>query len=144
MERIQQISIFAQNRPGKIRRITEILTRNNINIRAITVASGDDYGVIKLIVSDPRKAYQFLKQAGLSVALNEVLAIRMEDKPGGLHQVVEILAENNINVEDAYGFVIESGKRAVLVVNVANIKKAKEVLLSKGMYLLKEKDLYQL
>ncbi len=144
MERIQQISVFAQNRPGKIRRITEILTRNNINIRAITVASGDDYGVIKLIVSDPRKAYQFLKQAGLSVALNEVLAIRMEDKPGGLHQVVEILAENNINVEDAYGFVIESGKRAVLVVNVANIKKAKEVLLSKGMYLLKEKDLYQL
>ena len=144
MERIQQISVFAQNRPGKIRRITEILTRNNINIRAITVASGDDYGVIKLIVSDPRKAYQFLKQAGLSVALNEVLAVRMEDKPGGLHQVVEILAENNINVEDAYGFVIESGKRAVLVVNVANIKKAKEVLLSKGMYLLKEKDLYQL
>jgi len=144
MGKIQQISVFAQNKPGKIKRITEILSRNNINIRAITIASGDDYGVIKLLVTHPRKAYQLLKDEGLSVALNEVLAVQMKDKPGGLHQVVEVLAENNINVEDAYGFVIESGKSAVLVISIADIKKGRDALLSKGMCLLEEKDLYHL
>ncbi|MCD6257685.1 ACT domain-containing protein [Candidatus Aerophobetes bacterium] len=144
MSKVQQISVFAQNKPGKIKRVTDILSRNSINIRAITIASGDEYGVIKLLVDDPGKAYQALAEKGLSVALNEVLAIKMEDKPGGLHRIMEILAENNINVEDAYGFVIKSGKIAVLVVNVKDIKKAKEVLLFKRIHLLEEKDLYQL
>lgn len=144
MSKIQQLSVFAQNKPGKIKRITEILSKNNINIRAITIASGDDYGIIKLLVTHPRRAYRLLKDEGLSVALNEVLAIEMKDKPGGLHQVVEALAENNINIEDAYGFVIESGKSAVLVVSIADIKKGREALLSKGMHLLEEEDLYQL
>lgn len=142
--KIQQISVFAQNRPGKIKRITEILSGNNINIRAITIASGDDYGVIKLLVNQPHKAYQALKEEGLSVALNEILAVEMEDKPGGLHQLLETLAENNINIEDAYGFVIESGKIAVLVINIAEIERGKKVLSSKNIRLLTQKDLYQL
>jgi len=83
MGKIQQISVFAQNKPGKIKRITEILSRNNINIRAITIASGDDYGVIKLLVTHPRKAYQLLKDEGLSVALNEVLAVASGSRGSG-------------------------------------------------------------
>lgn len=144
MKKIQQVSVFAQNRPGKIKKITEVLSRGNINIRAITVASGDNYGVIKLLVDNPQKAYQLLKEQNLSVALNEVLAVQMQDKPGGLYRIIEILADENINVEDAYGFVIESGKSAVLVINIADIKKGREILLSRGINLLEEKDLYQL
>ena len=144
MEQIKQISVFAQNKPGRIKRITEILSQNNINIRAITIASGDNYGVIKLLVDDPAKAYQALKNEGLSVALNEVLAVQMEDKPGGLHQILKVLAENEINIEDAYGFVIKSGKVAVLVVNIAEIEKGKKILSSQKINLLQKKDLYQL
>lgn len=144
MNAIQQISVFAQNRPGKIKRITKILSQNNINIRAITIASGDDYGVIKLLVDHPHKAYKALKDEGLSVALNEVLAVQMEDRPGGLHHLMQSLAENNINVEDAYGFVIKSGEIAVLVINIAEIDKGKKILSSKNIKLLEEEDLYQL
>ncbi len=144
MEQIKQISVFAQNKPGRIKRITEILSQNKINIRAITIASGDNYGVIKLLVDDPAKAYQALKKEGLSVALNEVLAVQMDDKPGGLYQILKILLENNINIEDAYGFVIKSGEIAVLVVNIAEIEKGKKILSAQKINLLQKKDLYQL
>jgi len=144
MSSIQQISVFAQNRPGKLKRITEILSRHNINIRAITIASSNDYGVIKLLVNRPREAYKVLKDEGLSVASNEVLAVEMEDRPGGLHKLMETLAENNINVEDAYGFVIKSGKIAVLVINIADIDRGKRIFLSENIKLLGEKDLYEL
>lgn len=136
MNDIKQISVFAQNKPGKIKRITEILSRHQINIRAITIASGDDYGIIKLIVNHPRRAHQLLKQEGLSVALNDVLAVQMKDRPGGLHHLMETLSENNINVEDAYGFVIKSGESAVLVINTSEMHKAKKILASKKINLL--------
>lgn len=142
--KIQQISVFARNEPGRIKRITEVLSCEKINIRAITIASGDDYGVIKLLVSDPRRAYRVLKREGFSVALNKVIAVQMEDKPGGLYRLLEILAENEINVEDAYGFVIKSGETAVLVINVKDIEKGIKILSQQPVKLLVEKDLYEL
>lgn len=144
MSTVKQISVFAQNEPGKIKRIAEILSQHNLNIRAITIASGDNYGIIKLLVDNPRSAHQALKNEGLSVALNEVLAVEMEDRPGGLHKLLELLAEHHINIEDAYGFVIESSKRAVLVINVTDAERANKVLSTANIELLQEKDLYQL
>jgi len=143
MERVQQISVFAENKPGKIEKITAILTEERINIRAITIASGNRYGVIKLLVNEPMRAFEALKEKGLSVALNPVLAVEMEDSPGGLHKVACLIKEHKINVEDACGFVIESGKRAVLLMETKQIEKAEKALLSEGIRLLSEKDLYE-
>ncbi|MEA3485387.1 MAG: ACT domain-containing protein [Candidatus Aerophobetes bacterium] len=144
MERVQQISVFAENKPGKIERITEVLTGEKTNIRAITIASNNGYGVIKLLVDNPEKAFQALKDKGLSAALNHVLAVEIEDRPGGLHKVAQVIKKHKINVEDAYGFVIESGKRAVLILEVKDIEGAENTLLSENIHLLNEKDLYEL
>lgn len=144
MEEVQQISVFAENKPGKIEVITKILTKEKINIRAITIASSNKYGVIKLLVDNPEKAYRALKEKGLSVALNPTLALEMEDEPGGLHTIAQIVKKYQINIEDAYGFVIESKKKAVLVVQVKDIEKVQNLLLSEKIHLLSKKELYEL
>ena len=144
MEEVQQISVFAENKPGKIEVITKILTREKINIRAITIASSNKYGVIKLLVDNPEKAYRVLKKEGLSVALNPTLALGMEDKPGGLQAIAQIVKKYQINIEDACGFVIESKKKAVLVIQVKDIKKVRSIFLSENVHLLNKKELYEL
>ena len=144
MDKIEQISIFAENEPGKIERITKVLSNHRINIRTITIASADGYGIIKLLVNDPQKAYRILEKEGFSVALNQVLAIEMEDKPGGFYRVAKVLREQKINVEDAYGFVIESGKKAVLIMRIKEIEKAKTLLRKENIPLLSKKALYKL
>jgi len=144
LDKIEQISIFAENEPGKIERITKVLSNHRINIRTITIASADGYGIIKLLVNDPQKAYRILEKEGFSVALNQVLAIEMEDKPGGFYRVAKVLREQKINVEDAYGFVIESGKKAVLIMRIKEIEKAKTLLRKENIPLLSKKALYKL
>lgn len=144
MDKIEQVSIFAENEPGKIERITRVLSQGRINIRAMTIASADGYGIIKFLVDDPRKAYRILEKEGFSVALNQVLAIEMEDEPGGLYRVAKVLREQKINIEDAYGFVSESGKKAVLVMRIKGIKKAETALRKENIPLLTKKDLYKL
>lgn len=144
MEPVQQISIFAENKPGKIEVITKALTKEKINIRAITIASSNKYGIIKLLVDSPEKAYQVLKKEGLSVALNPTLALEIEDRPGGLHTIAQVVKKHQINIEDAYGFVIESKKKAVLVMQVKDIKKAQDILLSEKLHFLNSKELYEL
>ena len=144
MEEVQQISVFAENKPGKIEVITKILTKEKINIRAITIASSNKYGVIKLLVDNPEKAYRALKEEGLSVALNPTLALEMEDGPGGLHTITQIVKKYQINIEDACGFVIKSKKKAVLVIQVKDIEKVKNILLSEKIHFLNKKELYNL
>jgi len=144
VERVQQISVFAENKPGKIERITEILTREKINIRAITIASSNRYGVIKLLVNDPEKALNRLKEGGLSAVLNPILAVEMQDSPGELHKIAQIVKKHKINVEDACGFVIESKKRAVLLMEVKKMGETEKVLLSENIGLLNKKELRHL
>ena len=144
MREVEQLSVFAENKPGKLTRITEILLANQINIRAITIASGEKYGIIRLLVDDPSRAFKTLKKAGLSVVLMPVLAFEMKDEPGGLHRITGILSRCGINVEDAYGFVVEPGKKAVLIAGVEKLDEAREILIKEGVEFLSPEDLYQL
>lgn len=144
MKKVYQLSVFAENKPGKIEKITKILTQEKINIRAITIASSNKYGVIKLLVNDPEKAYQSLKKEGLSVALNPALAIEIEDKPGGLHKLAQIMEKHKVNIEDACGFVIKSGEKAVLIIEVKDIKEVENVLSNESIHFLSEDDLYKM
>ena len=123
-----QLSIFAQNKPGRLAKVTGILRKGKINIRAITIATSDAFGVINVLVDDPEGARSLLEGEGLTVSMKEVIAVVIEDKPGGLDRLVQLLFDKGINVENAYGFVLESRKKAVFVIDVDQLNKAQEVL----------------
>ena len=121
-----QLSIFAENKPGRLAAVTGILAKEKINIRATTIATSDTFGVINLIVDDPKRAQAVLSKAGMTVNLREVLAVLIEDKPGGLDRLTQMLFKENININNAYGFVLESREKAVFVVDVDQIEKAQK------------------
>lgn len=123
-----QLSVFAENKPGRLAAVTRILAAEKINIRATTIATSDTFGVINLIVNDPKRADVALTKAGMMCRLREVLAVLIDDKPGGLDRLTQLLAKEDINVNNAYGFVLESRGKAVFVVDVDQIEKAQKIL----------------
>ncbi|NWF98164.1 MAG: ACT domain-containing protein [Nitrospirae bacterium] len=137
MEQLKQVSIFSENKPGKLTKITKVLADAGVNILAISIASSNGFGVLKFIVDDCDLAYQKLKQKGFTVSLNEVLAIEMIDRPGGLYEVASVLSKKKINVENAYVLILESRKKAYLVVDIKDIEKAKKLLKNSKLSFLK-------
>lgn len=123
-----QISIFAENKPGRLAKVTSVLASKKINIRAITISSSNEFGVINMIVDDPDKAYRALSEAGLTVSLKPVVAVLMPDRPGGLDKLVHALSDRGINIENAYGFVLESWEKAVFILEVEEVEKTLEAL----------------
>ena len=139
-----QISVFMENKPGKLERVTGVLAEESINIRAITIADSGDFGILKLLVDDPKATYNMLTENGLVVALREVVAIKISDAPGALLGIARILARHGINIDDAYGFVLESGVAAVFVIKVEDPAGTSAILTEEGIELLKDEDLYYL
>ncbi len=140
----EQLSVFVDNKPGRLNALTGVLRDHRINIRAMTIANHRDYGVAKLLVSDPRLAQRALMEQGFAAALQSVLAIVIEDRPGGLHAALEILAERQINVLDAYGFVVAPGQRAAWCMEVDDPAEAERLLTTHGLQMLTARELYQL
>ena len=140
----EQLSVFVDNRPGRLNAITGILRDSQINIRAMTIADHRDYGVAKLLVNDPHLAQRVLMEQGFAAALKPVLAIVIADQPGGLHELLEILAARQINVLDAYGFVVAPGQRAVWCMEVDDPSEAERLLTTHGLQMLTARELYQL
>ncbi|MEJ5360619.1 MAG: ACT domain-containing protein [Spirochaetota bacterium] len=139
-----QVSVFAENKPGKIERITSILANQNINIRAITINDSGDYGIIKLLLDRPEDGCTALKEEGVAATLKEIVAVKIGDKPGSLHKVAAILKDHAINVDDAYGFTVKPHEESVFVFQVDNPKAAERVLKEAGYQLLADKELYLL
>jgi len=128
-----QLSVFAENKPGRLAKVTGILKKGKINVRAITISTSDVFGVINLIVDDPEGARSILEDGGLTVSMKEVVAVVIEDRPGGLDKLVQLLLEEDINIENAYGFVLESREKAVFVVDVDQMEKTQKVLKDAGL-----------
>jgi hypothetical protein len=137
-----QVSVFAENRPGKINRITAVLEKHNINIRAITISDSGEYGIIKLLLDKPEEGCARLKEEGISATLKGIVAVKIEDKPGGLHRASSVLAEKNINVEDAYGFSIRENNDAVFVFQVEDVSSTEKILKDAGYPILTDRELY--
>ncbi len=123
-----QLTVPADNEPGKLAGVTSILKKEKINIRAITISSFGEKGFFNILVDDPKGAARALQKEGLDVELREVIAALIDDKPGGLDRVVKLLSSAGINVENAYGFVLESWKNAVFVIETKQIDAALELL----------------
>lgn len=132
---LREISIFAENKPGKVEKVTGVLAREGINILAVSIASTNGFGIIKFIVDKTELAYKKLKESGFTVSLNEVLAIEMKDVPGQINEIAKVLLRNEINIENAYVFVEESRKKAYLIVLVKDIELAKSRLKNENLKL---------
>ena len=135
---IKQISVFIENKPGRLKAITNILKENDVDILAISIADTKDFGILRLIVNDAEKASQTLKNAECTVKLTDVLAIKLQDKPGGLAKVMDTLFENSISVEYMYAFLSKQDGQAAVILRVDDNSKAADVLSGAGIELLRQ------
>jgi hypothetical protein len=140
----EQINIFVDNKPGRLSRITQILSENDINIRAIVINDREQFGIIKVLADNPKKAHHALSTSGFACALKQVLAVVVDDKPGGLHSLTQHLSDCGINIIDSYGFVIDSRKEAVLCIEVKEYEKTRKNLEDKSYRILASSELYEL
>ncbi len=131
--RVEQISVFLENKAGRLAEVTGILSDANVNIRALSVADTSDFGVLRLIVDDNAKAERVLKENGFSVGKTSVVAVEVEDKPGGLHRILSILTMAGINVEYMYSLVVQRNGHSVLVFRFDNIDGAVSLLKENGI-----------
>jgi hypothetical protein len=136
-----QLSIFAENKPGRLAAVTRVLAKEKINIRATTIATSDTFGVINMIVDDPARAETALSKAGITVTLSRVLAVVIPDQPGGLDKLTQLLFAERININNAYGFVLEGQRKAVFVVSVDQIEKAENIVEKHGFKTLDDEAL---
>jgi len=137
----QQISVFAENRQGRLAAITTALAKEKINIRATTITTSDTFGIINLLVDKPPAAQKALTTAGFMVQVRNVLAVELGDKPGALDVLMQLLSRAEINVNNAYGFVVESYERAIFVVDVDQLEKAEALLTKNGFKTLDTEEL---
>ncbi|MBA2881742.1 hypothetical protein HNR65_002073 [Desulfosalsimonas propionicica] len=138
----EQISIFLENKAGRLSDVTGILWQNQVNIRALAVADTTDFGVLRLIVDDNAKAEQVLKNAGFTVRKTKVVAVEVADQPGGLHSILEMLYKAGINVEYMYAFVRQSGDNAVMIFRFDQPEQAIDVLSQNGVTIVEGARLY--
>lgn len=139
---INQLSVFVENKKGTILTITRAIANAGVDIRALSVADTQDFGILRLIVSDTEKAKAAIKQAGVTVHATDVLAIKVPDVPGGFAKVVDALGSKMIDIEYTYAFLTPREKEACVIVRVDDNDEAKEALKAVGIDTLKENELF--
>lgn len=135
---IKQISVFVENKPGRLADITGLLAKGNISIRAFSIADTTDFGILRLIVSDTQKAADILKAAGVAVSITEVVGISISDVTGAFANVVKLLSDTCENVEYAYAFLTPEEGHAYVILRVDDNEKASEYLKSNGIEVIDE------
>jgi len=139
---IKQISIFVENRFGAVSDIIELLSENDINICALSIADTSDYGIMRLIVNDCDKAKNVLNSQGVIVSVNEVLALPIKDEPGGLSYVLKVLKNADISIDYMYAFVGRSKNNAIVVAKTDNMEKSISALKNVNIIPLCKKGLF--
>jgi hypothetical protein len=142
--KVEQISIFIENKSGRLAEITRILGDAGINIRALSLADTSDFGILRLIVNDVETAKAVLKEKGFTVSKTEVVGVEVPDRPGGLSSLLQTLDANQINVEYMYAFVERCGGNAVIIFRFDETDKAIFSLVGSGFNILEGERLYNL
>ena len=142
--KVKQISVFLENKSGRLAAVTKMLTEKKVNIRALSIADTTDFGILRLIVDKPDHAYTALKESGFTVSMTEVIAVEMPDQPGGLASILATMEEENINLEYLYAFIGTSSQNAMVIFRVEGIDRAIELLTSKGIKVLAGDTVYSL
>lgn len=142
--KVKQISIFLENKSGRLAQVTRVLGNHGINIRALSIADTTDFGILRLIVSDPELAYRVLKDAGFTVSATDVIAVEVSDRPGGLADALSVLQEAGINIEYLYAFLQKASRAALVVFRVEQLDEAIAALQARGMHILNGEEVYAL
>jgi len=140
--KVEQISIFIENKSGRLAEVSTVLGDAGVNIRALSLADTSDFGILRLIVNDREKAISALKEKGFTVSKTEVVAVEVPDQPGGLASILKVLDSEAINVEYMYAFVERCGANAVIIFRFDETEKAIAVLGAKGFNMLNGEHLY--
>lgn len=140
--KIKQLSIFLENRKGRMRKALDVLANADINIRALSIADTSDFGILRLIVPEPERAQKVLEENNFVVKMGEVIAVEMSDKPGGLSAILGILDESNINLDYLYAFVDEKEERAIVLLHPEDIDSGVEALEKGGATVIPPEEVY--
>ncbi|MFA5882050.1 MAG: ACT domain-containing protein [Eubacteriales bacterium] len=142
--KVQQISVFLENKSGRLATLTDVLGKAGINIRALSIADTSDFGILRLIVNQPEEAFRILKEAGFTASLTDIIAVEVKDEPGGLAAILKILESAGINIEYLYAFLEKSSNDALVVFRVEQIEDAINLLTKNNVNLLKGAEVYKL
>ena len=141
---VRQISVFLENRPGALHEFTQLLEAHNIDLRALSLAESEDFGIVRVIVDDPLRASQVLKEEGYVSSMTKVLAVEIEDKPGALVGILNVLGEKKINLEYMYAFLAKKANSAFVVFRVADNDEAIRVLSECGIHTVAQEEMQEL
>jgi hypothetical protein len=133
---LKQITLFAENKPGRLTSATKILSENGINIRAFTIADTGEFGIIRFVVDDADASLRHLRKAGFTVSETKVIGLEMPDKPGALYEISHALSDNEINVDYAYAYASATPDKAILILQASDLTRAVKVLTERGFQLV--------
>lgn len=142
--KITQISIFLENKSGRLCEVAELLGKNNINIRALTIADAKDFGVLRIVVDKPQEAIDIFKKHKMVATLTDIVVTEVGDQPGGLASVLRLLEDHKINVEYMYGFVEKFSDKALMVFRFDNADEAIKLLQKNNFKVIKKEEIKSL
>ena len=141
---VKQVSVFLENRAGRLAEVTGILAAHDINIRALSLADSADFGILRLIVDDVERAKDILKKEGLTMGETDVVAVEVPDRPGGLAHLLQVFKDENVNVEYMYAFVKAPSESAVMIFRFEDPQRALKALQGKGIRTIPGDELYRM
>lgn len=141
---VKQVSVFLENKQGRLAEVTKLLSENDVNIRALSIADTTDFGILRLIVNDPELALKVLENSGFTASFKDVLAVGISDEAGSLAKLLMVLQEHSVIIEYMYAFTVKQGNNPLVVLKVSDIEKSAELLKSKGIEVLEEQSVYNL
>ena len=141
---LKQLTVFVENKQGTLVKVTETLAQNNINIRALSIADTEDFGILRLIVTDNEKALEALNNAGYLIKTTDVVGVKIGDEPGKLSKALNVLDENHINMEYLYAFMSRTERHAYVVLRVEDNVQAEQALENAGFHMITDADVHKL
>jgi len=139
---IKQLSLFIENQPGTLSKVSQVLKENDLDIRTLSLADTSEFGILRLLIKDHNRAKDVLEKAGFVVKITDVLAITISNKVGGLADVLSIIDRHHLPIEYMYAFTFSHGDRAVLVFRFDDIRHALDELKDEPVEMLRDEDLY--
>ncbi len=139
--KINQISVFLENRKGRLLDVCSLLGNHDVNIRALTIAETESFGVLRIVVNKPDVAMKVLKENNFVANVTDVIAVEIGDKPGGLAKVLKVLSDHDVNIEYMYGFVEKFSENALLVFRFENTAQAQKILSESDIKVVTEKEI---
>ena len=140
----QQLSIFLENKPGALKQAIKALSDANVNIRAMSLADTEDFGILRLIANDNNTAINALQEVGFIVQLTDVVAVEVPDRPGGLYEILSILSQQEINTEYAYAFIARNSDKAITIFRFTQTDEGIKLLTEKGVSIIPGERLYSM